>query len=51
MARLKVIPVDEFKALLKASKIRPASLEDVHGTHHQRNLYRHPNNNQFYVEK
>ena len=40
---------EEFKALLKSGKIRPASLEDVHGTHHKRPLYKHPRTGQYYV--
>lgn len=39
----------EFRLLLAAKKIRPASLEDVHGTHHQRPLYRHPRTGQYYT--
>ncbi len=51
MARKEISTTPEqFKALLLAKKIRPASLEDVYGTHHKRPLYRHPNTNQFYVE-
>lgn len=40
---------EEFRALLLAKKIRPASLEDVHGTHHKRALYKHPRTGQWYV--
>lgn len=40
---------EEFKALLQSKKIRPASLEDVHGTHHTRPLYKHPRTGQFFV--
>lgn len=40
---------EEFKALLLSKKIRPASLEDVHGVQHKRALYRHPRTNQWYV--
>ena len=47
--RLQAITIEEFKRLLAAKLIRPASLEDVHGTHHQRPLYKHPNTNQLYV--
>ena len=36
--------------LLRDRIIRPASLDDVLGTHHQRDLYRHPNTKQFYVK-
>lgn len=39
----------EFRELLRHKRIRPASLEDVHGTHHRRALYRHPNTHQYYV--
>lgn len=41
---------EEFKQLLIERAIRPASLEDVHHTHHQRKLYRHPNTGQYYVQ-
>lgn len=41
---------EEFRALLLARRIRPASLDDVEGTHHRRALYRHPRTNQWYVE-
>lgn len=46
-----VTPVTEaeFRELLGNKLIRPASLEDVHGTHHRRALYRHPNTQQYYV--
>ena len=50
MKRLKVVTVEEFKELLKVKAIRPASLEDVNGTHHSRHLYKHPNTAQYYVE-
>lgn len=43
------ITEEEFRLLLAAKKIRPASLEDVHGTHHKRPLYRHPRTGQFYT--
>lgn len=43
------VTVEEFKRLLSEKKIRPASLEDVHGTHHKRTLYKHPNTGQLYV--
>lgn len=48
--RLKDVSVEEFKALLISKKIRPASLQDVEGLHHKRNLYRHPNTKEYYVE-
>jgi len=48
--RYRSTTVEEFKSLLQAGAIRPASLEDVHGTHHSRGLYRHPNTGQWYVE-
>jgi hypothetical protein len=48
--RLKDITEAEFRALLSAKKIRPASLEDVNGTHHRRPLYKHPRTSQYYVE-
>jgi len=44
------ITKEDFRALLSAKAIRPASLEDVYGTHHKRPLYRHPNTNDYYVE-
>lgn len=47
--RLQVVTEAEFRELLRAKLIRPASLEDVNGTHHKRNLYRHPNTQQYYV--
>ena len=50
MSRLKTVTEEEFKLLLRAKKIRPASLEDVHGTHHSRPLYKHPRTGEFYVE-
>lgn len=49
MKRLLEVSVEEFKKLLTQRKIRPASLEDVNGTHHKRPLYRHPNTGQYYV--
>lgn len=48
-SRIKEITVEEFKRLLAAKLIRPASLDDCYGTHHKRNLYRHPNTKQFFV--
>lgn len=47
--RLQHIDTETFKALLAAKLIRPASLNDVHGTHHQRALYEHPNTKQYFV--
>lgn len=47
--RLVQTTVEEFKELLKAGKIRPASLEDVNGTHHTRALYKHPNTKAWFV--
>jgi hypothetical protein len=44
------ITVDEFKSLLFKKEIRPASLEDVWGTHHNRPIYIHPNTKQPYVK-
>jgi hypothetical protein len=40
---------EEFKQLLTAKSIRPASLEDVMGTHHKRPLVRHPRTGQWFV--
>lgn len=48
--RLVDVTPEVFKALLFSKAIRPASLEDVYGTHHKRPLYRHPNTNAYYVE-
>jgi hypothetical protein len=47
--RILTVSVAEFKRLLETKHIRPASLEDVNGTHHTRALYRHPNTKQWYV--
>lgn len=47
--RLKAIDTETFKALLAMKRIRPASLEDVYGTHHKRALYQHPNTGAYYV--
>jgi hypothetical protein len=44
------VGVEEFKSLLQNKKIRPASLNDVEGTHHKRKLYKHPNTGQWFVE-
>jgi len=49
-ARIQTVSAVEFRRLLDAKRIRPASLEDVYGTHHKRPLYRHPVTNQYYVE-
>jgi hypothetical protein len=49
MKRLVDVSVEEFKKLLLSKKIRLASLEDVHGTHHKRKLYKHPNTGQYYA--
>lgn len=49
LARTKSVTVEEFKRLLAAKLIRPASLDDVYGTHHKRTLYRHPNTKQYFV--
>ena len=35
--------------MLAARLIRPASLEDVCGTHHKRPLFRHPRTGQWYT--
>lgn len=48
--RLKSISEAKFRELLRKKFIRPASLEDVNGTHHTRPLYRHPKTNQYYVQ-
>lgn len=44
------VTVEEFKSMLLTKKIRPASLEDVWGTHHNRPIYLHPNTKQPYVK-
>ena len=49
MQRLRNTTKEEFKRLLAEKAIRPASLEDVSGTHHKRALYKHPNTGQFFV--
>lgn len=48
-SRIRPVTAEEFKALLRAKAIRPASLEDVCGTHHSRPLVRHPNTKEFFV--
>lgn len=50
MQRLREIDEDTFKKLLVAKRIRPASLDDVNGTHHKRPLYKHPRTGQYYTE-
>jgi hypothetical protein len=47
--RESVIGKEEFKKLLQDKKIRPASLADVHHTHHNRKLVKHPNTGQYFV--
>ena len=47
--RLRVVTETEFREMLVAKLIRPASLDDVNGTHHKRNLYLHPRTQQYYV--
>jgi len=49
MKRLKKISEEEFKRMLLAKEIRPASLHDVAGTQHQRSLFEHPRTGQFYT--
>jgi hypothetical protein len=44
------VTVEEFKTMLLKKEIRPASLEDVWGTHHSRLIYLHPNTKQPYVK-
>ena len=48
--RIQSVSTEEFVALLHTKQIRPASLDDVQGTHHKRALYKHPNTGQFYVK-
>ena len=40
---------DTFKQWLAEKQIRPASLEDMYGTHHKRPVYAHPNTGQPFV--
>lgn len=47
--RVQLVSKEAFKRLLNQKLIRAASLEDVHGTHHQRKLVRHPNTHQWFV--
>lgn len=47
--RLVAVTEQEFRTLLGSKLIRPASLEDVRGTHHSRSLYRHPRTKQYWV--
>lgn len=49
MSRIRQVDVEEFKRLLADRLIRPASLQDVEGLHHNRALYKHPNTGQFFV--
>lgn len=49
VSRERKVSPNEFRRLLAARLIRPASLDDVLGTHHKRPLYRHPNTGQWYV--
>lgn len=48
--REQIVTEEQFKKLVQHKKIRPASLEDVSGTHHKRPLYRHPRTKQWYVK-
>ena len=48
--RTQEVSRDDFKKMLLAKEIRPASLEDVNGTHHKRPLYKHPNTGQYYTK-
>lgn len=47
--RQQLVTKEEFKALMTNRQIRPASLQDVEGIHHQRPLYQHPNTKQWWV--
>ena len=47
--RTRTVTIWEFKKLLRGGYIRPATLDDVHGTHHGRPLYRHPSTGQWFV--
>jgi hypothetical protein len=40
---------DTFRRWLAARQIRPASLADMWGTHHNRPVYAHPNTGQPFV--
>ena len=44
------IEPEKFEQMLKAGLIRPASVDDVWGTHHDRPIYDHPNTGQPYVQ-
>jgi hypothetical protein len=46
----KEISTEDFKRMLKNVEIRPASLEDVWGTHHDRPVFLHPNTKQPFVK-
>lgn len=48
--RIKIVSEYTFRRLIKDGRIRGASLNDIHGTHHTRNLYEHPRTKQLYVE-
>jgi hypothetical protein len=43
------VPSDTFKQWIQDKQIRPASLEDVHNTHHARPCFAHPNTGQPFV--
>ena len=48
-ARVSEMSSIEWRIALLERTIRPASLDDVWGTHHQRPLYKHPNTGQWYT--
>ena len=47
--RTKKLSEEEFKQMLLNKEIRPATLDDVTGTHHKRPLYKHPRTKQFFT--
>lgn len=49
MNREMKVTKEEFKRMLEKKAIRPASLDDVQGTHHNKPIIRHPNTNQWFV--
>lgn len=49
LRRERTVSEQEFRGLIARKVIRAASLEDVHGTHHKRPLYRHPRTGQWFV--
>lgn len=50
MSRIHHVSEATFRTLLASGAIRPASLDDVLGTHHNRPLYRHPRTQAWFVQ-